>query len=151
MFEGSATFVAATHPSSSWQQDGSEGLEILGRIRALDDSQEDAGGSLLSEGLQSNGPFYGFGALLSHAIVTHNGQSRLGTALHNGSPRFMIQGFGELEMGQLKPPADLLEHIRWLDRMVRREAPSLVDATQCIGFIFRPPLIVAACIGGRED
>ncbi len=119
MLEGSATYVASTETGASWQKDADDGLDILRRIRELDDSQgDDACDSLISEGLRSNGPFYGFGALLSQAIVEQDGEKALGASLQAGAPTFMMHGFKLLRAGRLAPSAELQEQIRVLDQVI---------------------------------
>jgi len=119
MLEGSATYVASTAPAASWIQDAVEGLDILRRIEDLDASQEeDSCDSLISEGLRSNGPFYGFGALLSEALVRHDGDQALGEALHQGAPGFMMRGLSLLADAAPTPSTELLDRIGSLQQTI---------------------------------
>ena len=90
MLEGSATYVAASEVQRTWTQDVEPGLALLDRIAdALGDEETDV---LLNEGLRSDGPFYGLGALLSDAIVQDAGPAALGIALQRGAPAFVERG-----------------------------------------------------------
>jgi hypothetical protein len=89
MLEGSAAYVASPGPLKAWAKDAKAGLKLLDRIRAIDASSDgaDKSGELLNEGLRSNGPFYGFGALMSHVLVEDGGGTwSLGVALGRGAP-----------------------------------------------------------------
>jgi len=119
MLEGSATYVAASEPAGTWRQDMGSGLDLLERIRALDASAEaDAYDTLLNEGLRSNGPFYGFGALLSRAIVDAEGPSGLGLALRRGAPFFVERGLGLVNEPTSMRSRRLDEHIERLRAQV---------------------------------
>ena len=110
MLEGSATYVAsAAGPSEAWREDARAGLRLLEHIREIDTSEDedDKGNELLNEGLRSNGPFYGFGALLSHALVEDGGSSSLGVSLQGGAPGFIERGLALLGDSSLTPPEPL--------------------------------------------
>ncbi len=113
MLEGSATYVQAPRFSASWEADAKAGLDLLQRIRAIDPSPDasDACDELLDEGLRANGPFYGFGALLSHAIVEDGGPPQLGIALQRGAPFFVDRGLALLGDAAPSVPEDLARHI----------------------------------------
>ena len=123
MLEGSATYVASPEPQKAWEDDAKAGLGLLGRIREIDFSEAggDKGDDLLNEGLRSNGPFYGFGALLSHALVKDGGPSSLGVALGCGAPAFIERGLTLLDDPSLVPPEPLAAHIVHLKAQVKRE------------------------------
>jgi hypothetical protein len=116
MLEGSATYVAEQGSEQAWHEDAMAGLEILNRICEIDSStdQEDAYDGLLNEGLKSNGPFYGFGALLSHAIVEAGGPSSLGSVLRRGAPAFTERGFRLLDHSSMAPKPKLAS---WIGRL----------------------------------
>ncbi len=122
MLEGSATYVQAPRFSASWEVDTKAGLDLLERIRAIDPSLDpsDACDELLNEGLRSNGPFYGFGALLSHAIVEDGGPSQLGVALQRGAPSFVEHGIASLGRPLVALPEDLAARIAHLRAAVER-------------------------------
>ena len=101
MLEGSATYVADLQPIPGWREDAQAGVELLERIRTLDSEEDEAFDELLSEGLRSNGPFYGFGALLAHALVKQGNPSSLGIALRRGAPFFVDHGL--LLLGDAAP------------------------------------------------
>lgn len=123
MLEGSATYVAAQGNLKTWQEDANVGLEILNELRSIncsgkEDSKYD---ELLNAGLLSNGPFYGLGALLSHAIVEDGGPSSLGVALQRGAPCFIERGFERVEDMSLNPPKALVAHIELLRNEVESD------------------------------
>jgi hypothetical protein len=105
MLEGSATYAASSSPSPAWTEDAKAGLQLLEQVREIDDpsGKDDRFGELTSEGLRSNGPFYGLGALLSHKIVEHNGASNLGDALSRGAPSFIESGLTLLSEDSVVP------------------------------------------------
>jgi hypothetical protein len=113
MLEGSATYVASPEPLEAWEEDAEAGLELLERIREIDAAEDgdDKSDELLNEGLRSNGPFYGFGALLSHALVENGGTPSLGVALGRGAPYFVERGLALLADPSLAPPEALATHI----------------------------------------
>jgi hypothetical protein len=123
MLEGSATYAQAPRFSASWKADTKAGLDLLERIRAIDPSPDasDACDELLNEGLRSNGPFYGFGALLSHAIVEDGGPSQLGVALQRGAPSFVEHGIASLGRPIVALPEDLATRIAHLRAAVERD------------------------------
>ena len=91
--EGSATYIGEGKLNPVWDEAAEPALALLSRILdALDsDTLEEIDG-LLTEGLKSNGPFYGFGALLSDAIVQAEEPRSLGLALQSGTPHFVQKG-----------------------------------------------------------
>lgn len=113
MLEGSATYVASSKPSQAWREDAKVGLQLLEQIREIDDpaGEDDRFDELTSEGLRSNGPFYGFGALLSHKIVEDSGTSSLGDALSRGAPSFIESGLALLSDDPLAPSDPLTAQI----------------------------------------
>jgi len=113
MLEGSATYVASSSPSTAWSEDATAGLKLLEQIREIDDpsGEDDRFDELTSEGLRSNGPFYGFGALLSHKIVEGGGTSSLGDALSCGAPSFIERGLALLSEDRLVPSKPLSAQI----------------------------------------
>jgi len=116
MLEGAATYVAAPELSETWREDARAALQLLESIREIDAStdQDARSDELLSEGLRSNGPFYGFGALLSHALVEDGGTSNLGVAHQYGAPGFVERGLALLGDASLAPPEALAVHIAHL-------------------------------------
>ena len=122
MLEGSATYVASPDPLETWAEDARAGLQLLERIREIGSSedQDDKGDELLNEGLRSNGPFYGFGALLSHALVEDGRTSSLGVALGRGAPGFVERGLALVDDASLVPPEALAAHIARLRAEVER-------------------------------
>jgi hypothetical protein len=113
MLEGSATYVATQKWIESWIDDAKEGLQILkplykGKSADLENNAYD---ELLSKGLRSNGPFYGFGALLSHAIVKVGGRSSLGVALRSGAPSFFLLALNQLDDKTFSFPDALITRI----------------------------------------
>jgi len=91
MLEGSATFIAAA-PEPRWPEAVRPGIEILQRIASAEDPE--AIDPLLDEGLRSNGPFYGLGALLAQRIVEADGPRALGESLCEGAAAFIRRAFG---------------------------------------------------------
>jgi hypothetical protein len=122
MLEGSATYVASRAPSEAWKDNAKAGLELLERIREIDTSEDedDKGAELFSEGLRSNGPFYGFGALLSDAFIRDGGPSSLGAALGRGAPEFLDRGLTLIADASLAPPEALATHIAHLRAELER-------------------------------
>ncbi len=121
MLEGSATYIASPELSDAWRQDVRAGLQLLERIREIDlSTKDDKSEELLNEGLRSNGPFYGFGALLSHALVEDGGPSSLGVVLGRGAPAFVDRGLALLDDASLAPPDALAKHIACLRADVER-------------------------------
>ncbi|MBU0595406.1 hypothetical protein KJ567_01815, partial [Candidatus Bipolaricaulota bacterium] len=120
MLEGSATYVASRTLEEQWIADAKAGLDLLDRLRAIasSDGAEDGSDELLNEGLRSNGPFYGFGALLSYAIVEEDGPASLGLALQAGAPHFFERGVALLESETLVLPDGLGEHVNALSRVL---------------------------------
>jgi len=113
MLEGSATYVATQTWIETWIDDANEGLQILKPLYAgkSADLENNAYDELLSKGLRSNGPFYGFGALLSHAIVKKSGPSSLGVALQSGAPTFFMLALNQLDDTTLLFPDALIARI----------------------------------------
>jgi len=113
MLEGSATYVQSPVLTEAWSADAKAGVEILDRIRGIGTSEDapDKSDELLNEGLRSNGPFYGFGALLSHAFVEEGGPSSLGAALQRGAPAFVEDGLILLGDSATPRPEALASHI----------------------------------------
>jgi len=122
MLEGSATYVAAPEPSHSWRENAKAGLRLLELIRGIPPSpdEDDKADALLNDGLRSNGPFYGLGALLSDAIVKDGGPSSLGVALHRGAPSFTECGLALLDPS-LVPGQALASHLARLHTVVAPE------------------------------
>ena len=119
MLEGSATYVAAQRLDASWRASADSALDLLVRIRNLSaEDVEQQLDALLNEGLKSNGPFYGFGALLSDAIVRSDGNLGLGHALRQGAPAFAYRGLTILAEKGLTVPAGLLESVADLAKRV---------------------------------
>jgi len=116
MLEGSATYVAEQGSPETWQEDVTAGLDILREVRSIDCSSEEESEfeELLTAGLRSNGPFYGLGALLSHAIVENGGPSSLGCALRCGAPGFIEQGVEAVDNALLSAAEELRAHVRCL-------------------------------------
>jgi hypothetical protein len=123
MLEGSATYVQAPRFSASWEADAKAGLDLLERIRRIGGSEDasDRCDELLNEGLRSNGPFYGFGALLSHAIVEDGGPLQLGLALQRGAPSFVEHGIASLGHPIVALPGDLAARIARLRATIERD------------------------------
>ena len=123
MLEGSATYVQAPRFSASWEADAKAGLDLLERIHAVEPFEDvgDKCDELLNEGLRSNGPFYGFGALLSHAIVEDGGPSQLGVALQRGAPSFVEHGIASLGHPLVALPEDLTARIARLRATIERD------------------------------
>ena len=99
--EGSATYIGEGKFNPAWDEAAEPALALLSKILdALDaDTLEEIDG-LFTEGLKSNGPFYGFGALLSDAIVQTAGPQALGLALRSGTPHFVHEGLSiQIERG----------------------------------------------------
>ena len=99
--EGSATYIGDGKLNPAWDEAAEPALVLLSKILAALDSDalEEIDG-LLTEGLKSNGPFYGFGALLSDAIVRSAGPQALGLALRSGTPHFVHEGLSiQIERG----------------------------------------------------
>jgi hypothetical protein len=121
MLEGSATYVASVEPSPAWEADAESGIELLEKLCALDDSEEarETGDALLNEGLKSNGPFYGFGALLAYAIVSHGSPSDLGSSLTQGGPFFVQRGLRLATIPAVNPSEGLRGWIEALDHTVQ--------------------------------
>ena len=121
MLEGSATYVASAESSPAWETDATSGIALLEKLCALDDSEEarEASDALLNEGLKSNGPFYGFGALFSHAIVSQGETSHLSDALTRGAPFFVRQGLRLLQAPDLQPSERLRSSIESLSDAVK--------------------------------
>jgi len=105
--EGSATYVGKGAQHDARNEDVETALELLEGVRTATGS--DAIDDLLSKGLKSNGPFYGFGALLAGAIVQSAGTEALGAALQAGGPTFVLQG---IEAATVEVHGVLLEAIR---------------------------------------
>ena len=103
MLEGSATYVADPKPVPDWDDALRTGVALLERVETLDSEEDDASDEILNEGLRSNGPFYGFGALLSHALVEDGGPSHLGIALQRGAPFFIARGLALLGNSNVMP------------------------------------------------
>ena len=114
MLEGSATYVADPKPMPGWEEDAEVAIELLERIRALGSEEEEAFNELLSEALRSNGPFYGFGALLSCAHVVEGGPTSLGIALQHGAPLFIDRGLALLGDAGPAMPEPLAAHVAHL-------------------------------------
>ena len=116
MLEGSATYVASPELKEVWREDANAALELLERIREIGalTAEDGKGDELLNEGLRSNGPFYGFGSLLSHALVEAGGPSSLGAALARGAPYFVERGLTLLGDPSLVPPEALAARIAHL-------------------------------------
>jgi len=116
MLEGSATYVASPELEESWIEDAKAGVELLQRIEDVDpaEGEEDESDELLNEGLRSNGPFYGFGALLSRALVSNGGPSSLGAALQQGAPFFTNQGLALLGGAAPTLPEGLVKRVEEL-------------------------------------
>jgi len=99
--EGSATYIGEEKLNPAWNEATEPALVLLSKILdALEpDTLEEIDG-LLTEGLKSNGPFYGFGALLSDAVVRAEGPQALGLALQSGTPHFVQKGLSiQIERG----------------------------------------------------
>ncbi len=99
--EGSATYIGEGKLNPAWNEATEPALVLLSKILdALEpDTLEEIDG-LLTEGLKSNGPFYGFGALLSDAVVRAEGPQALGLALQSGTPHFAQKGLSiQIERG----------------------------------------------------
>jgi len=94
--EGSATFVGKGQVQDAWRDDITPALDLLERV--LSETDTEAVDGLLSEGLKSNGPFYGFGALLSDAIVQAQGAEALGRSLQLGGPTFVLKGLAHADV-----------------------------------------------------
>ncbi len=124
MLEGSATWVASRELSDSWKDDAKAGIDLLERIRSIEPSDEagDECDALLGEGLRSNGPFYGFGALLSHVVAEDAGPSGLGDALQRGAPLFVERGLALLGNAGPALPDDLTRHVARLRAALERAA-----------------------------
>ncbi len=118
MLEGSATYAASPEVEESWMEDTRAALDLLERIRTSDWDEESGFEGLLHEGLRSNGPFYGFGALLSNAHVENGGPPALGTALRHGAPGFIERGLAWLGGAGIGPSADLTDQIAVLRKIV---------------------------------
>ena len=103
MLEGSATYVADPKPVPDWDDALRTGVALLESVETLDSEEDDASDEILNEGLRSNGPFYGFGALLSHALVEDGGPSHLGIALQRGAPFFIARGLALLGNSNVMP------------------------------------------------
>jgi len=88
MLEGSATFIAGDR-DPAWADDVAPGIGILQRIAA--EEEDKTVDALLNEGLRSNGPFYGLGAVLSARIVDAGGPRALGESLREGAPAFALR------------------------------------------------------------
>lgn len=116
MLEGSATYVASDCHSQAWGDAAEAGVALLSRIIELDSPQEqdERFDELLTEGLRSNGPFYGFGALLSSAIVEKNTPSKLGEWLGKGAPAFFEQAFLNLNDSSLALALKLAARVQQL-------------------------------------
>lgn len=114
--EGSATYIGEGELNPAWEEATKPALELLSKILGAvnSDALEEIDG-LLTEGLKSNGPFYGFGALLSDEIVKAEGPQALGLALRLGAPHFIQKGLSlQIRRGleiepRLSEAVDLLE------------------------------------------
>lgn len=93
--EGTATFVAPTHPPADRRTSVKQGIELLHECfeAVYHKSEPERAEELLNEGLRSNGPFYWLGAHIAEAIVEREGAVGLAAALVNGSPAFLARYF----------------------------------------------------------
>ncbi len=124
MLEGSATYVAAPILLPAWHDDAAAGMGLLERLCEIDESEraDESADGILNEGLRSNGPFYGFGALLSDAIVRHGTESDLGIALTRGGPAFVERGLDLVETSLAPDSAKVRSAIAELRGAVERAA-----------------------------
>ena len=93
--EGTATFVAPSHPPVDRAASVKRGAELLQECfeAIYHRSELERAEELLNEGLKSNGPFYWLGANIAESIVAKGGDEALAAILAAGAPAFLIAGF----------------------------------------------------------
>ena len=91
--EGTATFIAPSHPPEDHEASVKRGAELLQECfeaiyhkRDLERTEK-----LINEALKSNGPFYWFGAQMAEKIVERYGNVGLARSLQEGSPGFFLR------------------------------------------------------------
>ena len=116
MLEGSATYVSDPIVQEAWQDNARTSLDLLDRILH---AEADEAEELMTVGLRSNGPFYGFGALLSSIHREHRGTKEVGHALQHGAPTFVGEGLRHLKGTGLEASAEVSVAIDTLQRTLR--------------------------------
>lgn len=103
--EGTATFVAPSHPPEDLEASRERGIELLRECFAsiYEQGNLERADELVNEGLRSNGPFYWLGAYMAERIVQEYGPEALGRSLKEGGPGFFR------EYLSTQPP----EELRW--------------------------------------
>ena len=114
--------MASQGNPQAWHEAVEAGLDILIKILELDSPQEEDErfDGLLNEGLRSNGPFYGFGALLSRAIVKSDDRSKLGIVLGEGAPVFIEEGFRLLANSTIILSLKLADTVHRLRKLIAK-------------------------------
>ncbi len=120
--EGTATFVAPSHPPADREESARRGAELLGECAAaiylLGDLEK--ADELLNEGLKSNGPFYWFGAHMAQEITARYGDAELGRTLCEGSPAFFLRYFSAATDARLHPGPDVQARVRNLASLMEK-------------------------------
>lgn len=91
--EGTATFIAPSHPPEDLEASVNRGVELLHKAfdAVYQEGDLERADSLVNEGLRSNGPFYWLGAFMAEKIVEKQGRESLGQALMEGGPGFFLR------------------------------------------------------------
>ena len=93
--EGTATFVAPSHPPADREASIKQGAGLLHECfeAVYDKPESERADELLNAGLRSNGPFYWLGAHIAEVIVEREGDVGLAAALVEGSLAFFARYF----------------------------------------------------------
>jgi hypothetical protein len=122
--EGTATFVAPSHPPEDLEASRRRGIELLRECFAAIYEHGDLGKAdeLVNEGLKSNGPFYWLGAHMAERLVTEYGSEGLGCSLEEGSPGFFAKYLSAEPSAGLRLGREIEGKIRELAAQINREA-----------------------------